>query len=648
MGSSSEEESEISESEKEEYKEKTYDQLTAGKYKVKNSNGTLRCPFCEGKKKQAFGFKDLLQHASGVGTGSSKRREKIKAKHLALAQYLKEDLSNELDNNDNSQANSQEMEIVIENPNTDERFVWPWTVIVANIFGMQKHEPEKCDSKHWLKKFELYKPKEAHVLHGTDEDPGGHVVLEFGTEWTGFRLMMKLDTVFLADKHGKNDYESRKVGHVSGLYGWCARAEDYNSEGLVGTYLRENAELKTTSKVHQEAWKEKTKTLDHLVGEMGYANEMYHQMEEKINVDNMSLNKMMKETNWLQQTRAADIKLMQESARKRVFKVMQETEKLQHDINTRNAELDRWCQKLIEQETSTIQERRKFEEEKKRKVESLMLASEEQMKARCDFASLLEKHQMEKKTQTDALLKLEKEMENEHKLRLEIAELEGQIKVLKCMNVEGADHEKSKKEIKEMEEKLEDLIFDGSVKDDENQALQKKEQQAKAELEEARQELIKELPRFLQRVTNIGIKKIGEINAKTFRKVCKTRYKESKRALQESNKLLAKWQKEVLDSAWHPFKILEVEGKEKQEVIDEDDSKLSSLKEDLGNELYEAVVTALKELHEYHNSNHAEVNPNSSEKSVIPVIWNFKTGRRATLTEALNYIISKVTKKKIK
>lgn len=99
---------------------------------------------------------------------------------------------------------------------------------------------------------------------------------------------------------------------------------------------------------------------------------------------------------------------------------------------------------------------------------------------------------MEKKTQTDALMKLEKEMESEHKLKLEIAELEGQLKVIKCMNVEGADHEKSrKKEIEEMEEKLEDLIFDTSVKDDENRALAMKEQQAKTELDDARQELVR-------------------------------------------------------------------------------------------------------------------------------------------------------------
>ncbi|KAJ1410048.1 Zinc finger-XS domain [Sesbania bispinosa] len=76
MDYSSEEESDISESEIVDYSEKPYEQLRAGKYKVKSLNGTLRCPFCAGKKKQDYKYKDLLQHASGVGKGSANRSAK--------------------------------------------------------------------------------------------------------------------------------------------------------------------------------------------------------------------------------------------------------------------------------------------------------------------------------------------------------------------------------------------------------------------------------------------------------------------------------------------------------------------------------------------------------------------------------------------
>lgn len=143
----------ISELEKEDYKEKSYNQLKIGKYKIKkNANNTFICLFCERKKKQAFQFIVLLKHASRIATCSSKRRIKVKAKHLALAKYLKRDLVNELDNS-NSQAKPNELEKAI--ASYDEMFVWPWIVIIENIFEKLKHEPEDCDSKHWLRNFEL-------------------------------------------------------------------------------------------------------------------------------------------------------------------------------------------------------------------------------------------------------------------------------------------------------------------------------------------------------------------------------------------------------------------------------------------------------------------------------------------------------------
>ena len=93
----SSEESDISESEINDYIDKPYEELTAGKFKVKGLNGNLRCPFRVGKKKQDCKYKDLLQHASGVGKGSANRSAKQNANHLALAKYLETDLVGELD-----------------------------------------------------------------------------------------------------------------------------------------------------------------------------------------------------------------------------------------------------------------------------------------------------------------------------------------------------------------------------------------------------------------------------------------------------------------------------------------------------------------------------------------------------------------------
>ncbi|KAE9444729.1 hypothetical protein C3L33_23374, partial [Rhododendron williamsianum] len=62
--------SDINDSEMNKYKGKPYEEVKQGKYRVKNRDGSLRCPFCPGKKKQQWKYTDLLQHASGVGSGS--------------------------------------------------------------------------------------------------------------------------------------------------------------------------------------------------------------------------------------------------------------------------------------------------------------------------------------------------------------------------------------------------------------------------------------------------------------------------------------------------------------------------------------------------------------------------------------------------
>lgn len=66
-----------------------------------------------------------------------------------------------------------------------------------------------------------------------------------------------------------------------------------------------------------------------------------------------------------------------------------------------------------------------------------------------------------------------------------------------------------------------------------------------------------------------------------------------------------------------------------QEVINEEDEKLNGLKGEFGDEVYEAVTTALAEINEY----------NPSGRCVLPELWNFEEERKATSTEGLSYVL---------
>nr|VDD23795.1 unnamed protein product [Brassica oleracea] len=180
-----------------------------------------------------------------------------------------------------------------------------------------------------------------------------------------------------------------------------------------------------------------------------------------------------------------------------------------------------------------------------------------------------------------------------------------------------------KKVMKEKKEELEKL---GDI----NSALIIKERQSTYELQEAHTELIKGFRDLSGEGSVVGVKRMGEVDEKPFLKVCEQRFNGENVGLQHAM-LCSEWQKNINDSAWYPFKLV-VTGEKMKEVVDDEDDKLKKLSEELGEDVMNAVTTALEELNDF----------NPSGRYSVPALWNFEHGRKATLSEGIAHMTQQI------
>ncbi|KAJ7975729.1 factor of DNA methylation 1-like [Quillaja saponaria] len=622
MDYSSEEDSDISESEIEEYKEKPYEQLKSGKYKVKSLNGTLRCPFCAGKKKQDYKYKDLLQHASGVGKGSANRSAKQKAYHLALAKFLETDLASEAE-----QIQRPTLPPPV-NPTVEQNdlYVWPWTGIIVNI----KNEPKDNVSGYLLKRFSKYRPLDIRTFLNKD-DLTIQAVVEFNNDWNGFVNATDFEKTFDAEHHGKKNWVSGKSNPSSNIFGWFARADDYDSAGPIGEYLRKKGKLRTISDIVQEASESRNTVVANLANEIDLTIENLNKIQYQYNEKTMSLSRMLEEKDKLHYAFEEETRKLQWRAREKVRQILDEQEKLSEELERKKKILDLRSKELNRREVLTEQERQQLEEDREKKDvrnNSLQLASMEQKKSDENVLRLVEEQKREKEEALNKILLLEKQLDAKQKLEMEIEELKGKLQVMKHLGDE--DDTAVKKKMEEMNDELKQKIEDLEDLESMNQTLITKERYSNDELQEARKELIDGLNEILAPRTNIGIKRMGEIDDKPFKNACKERFPLGEADIQASI-LLSLWQENLKDPAWYPLKVVQVDGNP-QAILDGNDDKLRSLKEEWGEQIYTAVVTAFQELNEY----------NPSGRYTVSELWNFKEKRKATLKEVIAYIVSHI------
>jgi len=288
MDNTSGEASEISDSEIDEYENKSYNSLKMGELKVKISDNSYKCPFCAGKKKQDYRYKELFQHATGVGS-SSNRGAKVKANHRALANFLKNDVTE-------SSPSLQLMVIESESPKPKEEdhFVFPWMGVLVNVPTEYRNGRQVGESgtrlKEQLSRFNPLKVIPLWNYRGHT----GNAIVDFSKDWSGFKDAMAFANHFEAKHLGKTDWYEQKH-HAPEIYGWVAQSDDYYAGGPIGEYLQKNGDLKTITDLTNEESRKTDKLVANLANEIEVKNKHLQELECKYNQTNLSLDKAMEE-----------------------------------------------------------------------------------------------------------------------------------------------------------------------------------------------------------------------------------------------------------------------------------------------------------------------------------------------------------------
>lgn len=293
MSYSSEEETDISDSELEDYSETCCQQLSDGKFEVKISGDVYRCPYCPQKKrKQQYGFKDLLQHASAIGKGSgSKRDTKEKGKHLGLLKYLES-----LGRRKPSERISPEVLRPSRNSDSNELLVYPWVGIVANIPVTFENGRYIGGSGTKLRNeftVQGFNPKRVTPLWNY-RGHTGLAVVEFGKDWPAFHCAMKFENSFEAAGKGKQDYINVQNKGTE-IYGWIGREDDYYSEKALGDFLRKFGDLKTVQDIEAEEKSKSNMLLSNLSNVIEEKEMHLKEIEVKYNETALSFSSLMKE-----------------------------------------------------------------------------------------------------------------------------------------------------------------------------------------------------------------------------------------------------------------------------------------------------------------------------------------------------------------
>ncbi|KAE8810037.1 hypothetical protein D1007_13359 [Hordeum vulgare] len=646
------------------YEEKSYGLLKSGNHRVRNPDGTFRCPFCPGKKKQDYKLKDLLQHADGIGVSSKHRRHgRERAFHRAFARFVRADPSfaQELSTivgipgatvTPTANADATDKGKAISNGHTsgstpvavaegppqggEEKFAWPWCGILAAGAGF--------NAENFADRVAMFSPEDIVPLVFDDTEMSEcFAIVRFSPGWGGFSDALALENQFSVNKLGKNEWEARSscggavdgeenvIGEVK-VYGWVAREVDYTAGGLVGRYLRKHTDIKTIDEITKTQREPMGKIVASLATQLETKNQYLQDLETKKNATEFSIARLEQDNRRLHEAYNEEMRKLHRKARDNALRIFQDNENLKLEIENSKREMTLRAKKLEKLSAENANDRKKLAElsDEKQKAKDdkseLELASIEQQRNDLDILKLVEDQKREKEDALARMLELEKELHEKRELELEVTRLNGTLQVMK--HLEGDDDGDIHDKMEKLSEKLE---HERKRLEELSGELVKKERESNDELQEARKELIAGLEDMLSGRTAIGIKRMGELDERPFQNACRRKYGNNDYETSAAE-LVSSWQEEIKKPTWQPYKFVKAEDGTDKEVVNDEDPRLKQLWIEYGDDVCNAVKTALSEVNEY----------NASGRYVVSELWNFRKNRKATMKEVLRFIFQQM------
>ncbi|KAJ4819975.1 XH/XS domain-containing protein [Rhynchospora pubera] len=506
----------------------------------------------------------------------------------------------------------------------EDYFVCPWKGILANIPTQQIDGRLVGDSgsklRAQLSSFEALKVTPLWNYQGHS----GFAIVDFSKDLVGFKNAMYFESDFEVKGQGKSDWEGR-VNNSEGIFGWVARGDDYQRNDLVGEYLRKYGDLKTLEELERGEKMKSNCLVAGLLADVEVKNKTLMELENKCAAHEVAVERIMRQNEQMLSTYSEEIEKMNRLSSGHLHRVMQDNMKLRELLESKKKEAEETNQKYLK--LSAMEKERSRQEASRiaKEMKSIELASIEKQKADMEVWKLVEEHKKEKEAHLEKTIQLEQQLHVKQNLQLEIHQLKIQLEKFEAMkNIGREDDAAWMEKHKIMQEELKDKIEEMEEMENLNQALIIKESRSNQELEDARDELLKALEGRLS-FAKIGVKRMGEIDERAFKKACRLKLGKSK-VDEEAAVLVLEWQNEIQNPDWCPFKI----GQHGKNSINEEDEKLQNLKKKLGDEACNAVVTALLEIHEH----------NPVQRCPVPVLWHFKEKRKASLEEAIRCTIN--------